>query len=391
MIELNGVIKRFGTVEALSGISFTVPDGSLTVLIGPSGCGKSTTLRLVNRLVEPDDGDVLLDGRPVKSFQPEELRRGIGYVIQSIGLLPHMSVADNIGIVPRLLKWEKGRMAERADELLELVGLDPGQYRDKYPSQLSGGEAQRIGVARALAADPPVLLMDEPFGAVDPLNRETLQDEFASIHRKLRKTVVFVTHDLDEAVRLADQIVLMRDGRIIQIATPEDILEHPANDFAQDFVGSDRVLKRLARFGVAEFMHAATGSRADPERVGRPYVAPDTADPVRPEWRVDENGVLQGLSLPGSGDLFHPPEPYWVHEAGTLREALSLQLYLHLTHLAVVDHDGRLVGEISKEAIHAVTRRGSGFDPGSGEERRDHHGESADARSSDVSPEAEGV
>lgn len=360
MIELRDVAKRFGEVDALRGVSFTVPDGSLTVLIGPSGCGKSTSLRLVNRLVEPTDGDVFLDGRPVKSFPPEELRRGIGYVIQSIGLLPHMTVEQNIGIVPRLLKWDPTRVSDRASELLDLVGLDPAAYRDKYPSQLSGGEAQRIGVARALAADPPVLLMDEPFGAVDPLNRETLQDEFATIQRKLRKTVVFVTHDLDEAVRLADEIVLMRDGEVVQIAPPEDILEHPANDFAQDFVGSDRVLKRLARFPVADFaVVAEPGTVASGER-GRPYRTPSDAAPARPAWRVDSDGRLVGLSLAGEGGtLFHPPEPFWVSEGGTLREALSLLLYLHTTHLAIVDHERRLVGEVSLEAIHSVTKRGT--------------------------------
>ncbi len=359
MIEMRDVVKRFDDVEALSGISFTVPEGSLTVLIGPSGCGKSTTLRLINRLVEPTDGNVLLQGKPVKSFQPEELRRGIGYVIQSIGLLPHLDVRENIAIVPRLLKWDRPRILRRADELLELVGLDPDQYRAKFPSQLSGGEAQRIGVARALAADPPVLLMDEPFGAVDPLNRETLQDEFASIQRKLRKTVVFVTHDLDEAVRLADEIVLMRDGRIIQIASPEEILEHPANDFAQDFVGSDRVLKRLARFSVDEFTESGHSDEVADSVARVPYAAAPQGHPARPRWLVDGSGRLVGLSLAGSDDVYHPPEPFWVREPGTLREALSLLLYLHVTHLAVVDAQRRFVGELSLEAIQSVTRRGS--------------------------------
>ncbi len=360
MIELRDVVKRFGTIDALSGISFRVPEGSLTVLIGPSGCGKSTSLRLINRLVEPTSGEVLLQGRPVRSFRPEDLRRGIGYVIQSIGLLPHMTVEENIGIVPRLLKWDASRRADRATELLGLVGLDAEQYRRKYPSQLSGGEAQRIGVARALAADPPVLLMDEPFGAVDPLNRETLQDEFASIQRKLQKTVVFVTHDLDEAVRLADEIVLMRGGRIVQIATPEDILEHPADDFAQSFVGSDRVLKRLARFTVSDFCEEAEPQMVDTDARSRPYQPSLTAGPARPVWRVDDGGRLRGLSLSERrSDHYLPPEPFWVHDSGTLREALSLLLYLHTTHLAVVDSERRLLGEISLDAIQAVARRGS--------------------------------
>ncbi|MFW6289128.1 MAG: ABC transporter ATP-binding protein, partial [Spirochaetota bacterium] len=359
MIEMQDVVKRFEEVEALSGVSFTVPEGSLTVLIGPSGCGKSTTLRLINRLVEPTDGNVLLQGKPVKSFRPEELRRGIGYVIQSIGLLPHLDVRRNIGIVPRLLKWDQPRIDRRADELLELVGLDPEQYRAKYPSQLSGGEAQRIGVARALAADPPVLLMDEPFGAVDPLNRETLQDEFASIQKKLRKTVVFVTHDLDEAVRLADEIVLMRDGRIVQVASPEDILEHPTNNFAQDFVGSDRVLKRLARFSVDEFTQSGSSEEVGDSVARLPYVAAPQEHPARPRWRVNAEGRLVGLSFEASPDVYRPPEPFWVHKSGTLREALSLLLYLHVTHLAVVDAQRRFKGEVSLAAIQSVTRRGS--------------------------------
>ena len=373
MIEMQDVVKRFDDVEALSGISFSVPEGSLTVLIGPSGCGKSTTLRLINRLVEPTDGNVLLQGKPVKSFQPEELRRGIGYVIQSIGLLPHLDVRQNIGIVPRLLKWDRSRILRRADELLELVGLDPDQYRAKYPSQLSGGEAQRIGVARALAADPPVLLMDEPFGAVDPLNRETLQDEFVGIQRKLRKTVVFVTHDLDEAVRLADEIVLMREGRVVQIASPEDILEHPANDFAQNFVGSDRVLKRLARFSVDEFTESGRSEEVADSATRLPYVAAPQEHPTRPRWRVDGSGKLLGLSPEGSDDVYHPPEPFWVRQPDSLREALSLLLYLHVTHLAVVDEQRRFVGELSLAAIQSVTRRGSRV----GEEPKEDADESA--------------
>jgi osmoprotectant transport system ATP-binding protein len=203
--------------------------------------------------------------------------------------------------------------------------------------------------------------MDEPFGAVDPLNRETLQDEFASIQRQLKKTVVFVTHDLDEAVRLADEIVLMREGKVIQIAAPEDILEHPANDFAQDFVGSDRVLKRLARFNVSTYVQDAQPVGAGDDESRRPYVTPQQSQPVRPTWRVDSDGRLVGMSLAGSSELFHPPEPFWVPENGNLREALSLLLYLHTTHLAVVNQYRRLVGEISLEAIHSVTRRGAGL------------------------------
>ena len=360
MIELRNVAKRYGTTAAPNGISIQVAEGELCVLIGPSGCGKSTTLRLVNRLVEPTSGEIFLGGQPVRSFVPETLRRGIGYVIQSIGLLPHMTVEQNIGIVPKLLRWDTARREKRASLLLELVGLDPPAYRDKYPSQLSGGEAQRIGVARALAADPPVLLMDEPFGAVDPLNREALQDEFASIQRKLKKTVVFVTHDLDEAVRLADHVVVMKDGVVVQEGAPERILEHPSNDFVQDFVGSDRVLKRLSRFSVEDHTEQGEPAPVPSGSVGRSYVTPLSDNPVRPVWKVDPSGLLVGLSVPGDDRLFHPPEPFWVHPSSNLREALALMLYLHVSHLAVVDDHRKFIGEVTVAQIYAITRRGVG-------------------------------
>jgi osmoprotectant transport system ATP-binding protein len=314
----------------------------------------------VNRLVEPTSGEVLLNGQTVRSFVPEILRRGIGYVIQSIGLLPHMTVQQNICIVPRLLGWDTLRRETRASELLELVGLDPSEYREKYPSQLSGGEAQRIGVARALAADPPVLLMDEPFGAVDPLNRETLQDEFASIQRKLKKTVVFVTHDLDEAVRLADHVVVMRAGNVVQEGTPEKILEQPSNDFVQSFVGSDRVLKRLSRFPVGDYTEQGEPVEMPAGATGQSYVTPMTDKPVRPTWKVDQSGRVIGLSVPGDERFYRPPEPFWVHPSSNLREALALMLYLHVDHLPVVDEKRQFIGEVSAAQIHANSRRGVG-------------------------------
>jgi osmoprotectant transport system ATP-binding protein len=340
-------------------VSLRVAEGELCVLIGPSGCGKSTTLRLINRLVEPTSGEVFLNGKPVRDFAPEKLRRGIGYVIQSIGLLPHMSVEENISIVPDLLRWDQERTADRVVELLELVGLDAEVYRAKYPSQLSGGEAQRIGVARALAADPPVLLMDEPFGAVDPLNRETLQNEFLSIHRKLRKSVVFVTHDLDEAVRLADHVVVMRAGAIVQQGAPEALLERPENEFVQSFVGSDRVLKRLSRFLVED--HTEPGEpRLMAGTGGVPYVTPADDEPAEPVWLVDDSDRLVGMSIRGDNRIYHPPEPFWVHPSGSLREALSLMLYLHVKRLAVVDNHREFIGEITLAQIHAVTKRSAG-------------------------------
>ena len=261
MITFDRVTKRYeGTAHpAVDDLSLEIPDGKTVVLIGPSGCGKSTTLRMVNRLIEPDSGTVSEDGRDVRDFPPEQLRRHIGYAIQGVGLFPHFTVAENIGVVPKLLGWTQGRIMVRIEELLGLVGLDALTYAGKYPDGLSGGEAQRVGVARALAADPPVLLMDEPFGAVDPLTRERLQSEFVAIQARLKKTVVFVTHDIDEAVKLGDRIAIMREGRLVQYDTPERVLAYPADEFIAGFVGAERALKRLSLAPVSEALDPADG------------------------------------------------------------------------------------------------------------------------------------
>jgi osmoprotectant transport system ATP-binding protein len=246
-IRLEGVRKQYpdGTV-AVEGLSLDVAAGEVTVLIGPSGCGKSTVMRMVNRLIEPTSGRVLIDGEDVIKADPVELRRRVGYVIQHVGLFPHQTVRVNVGTVPRLLGWPKARINERTDELLELVGLDPGRFGPRYPHELSGGQRQRVGVARALAADPVVLLMDEPFSAVDPIVRARLQDEFRRLQETVRKTILLVTHDIDEAVRLGDRIaVLAEHGRLQQYERPEELLAHPANEFVREFVGTDRMIKRL--------------------------------------------------------------------------------------------------------------------------------------------------
>lgn len=241
--------RKFGGKAAVESLSLEVEEGELLVLIGPSGCGKTTSLKMLNRLVDPTSGSVLVDNRDVRSIPAVELRRNIGYVIQQVGLFPHMTVADNIASVPRLLKWDKKRITDRVEELLDLVGLPAGEYAAKWPAHLSGGEAQRVGVARALAADPPVLLMDEPFGAVDPLTRDILQQEFLRIRTALNKTVVFVTHDLDEAIRLGDRIAVMNEGRLVAAAPPGDLLQD-TDPFIRDFTGDDRSLRRLARLSV---------------------------------------------------------------------------------------------------------------------------------------------
>jgi osmoprotectant transport system ATP-binding protein len=248
MIEIRDLVKHFAGAArpAIDHLTMTVPEGEVCVLIGPSGCGKTTTMRVINRMIDPDGGTIRVAGRDIMRVDPVELRRSIGYVIQQIGLFPHWSIAQNIATVPRLLGWDDARTGKRVDELLTLVGMEPRLYRDRYPRELSGGQRQRIGVARARAADPPVMLMDEPFGAIDPITRARLQDEFLRILRSLRKTIVFVTHDIDEALKMGDRIAIMRDGALVQYATPEAILAQPADAFVSSFVGSDRALKRLA-------------------------------------------------------------------------------------------------------------------------------------------------
>jgi osmoprotectant transport system ATP-binding protein len=263
MIRFTGVSKRFADAArpAVDAIHLTIPEGETCALIGPSGCGKSTTLRMVNRLVEPDAGTIHLAGEALSGIEPIRLRRRIGYVLQGVGLFPHWTVARNIATVPELLGWSKTRTAARINAMLDLVGLDPDEFRGRRPDALSGGQRQRVGVARALAADPPVLLMDEPFGAVDPVARGRLQTEIGAILKRLNKTVILVTHDLDEAVRMGDRIVLMRDGRIVQADTPDRLLARPADGFVADFVGPDRALRRLAGLHVGDL--ARLGSSED--------------------------------------------------------------------------------------------------------------------------------
>jgi osmoprotectant transport system ATP-binding protein len=248
MIELDELTKSFPGMArpAVDHISMRIPRGEIVVFVGPSGCGKTTTMKMINRLIEPTSGRIILDGEDVTRVDPDQLRRRIGYVIQQVGLFPHQTIATNISTVPQLLGWKSDRIRSRVDELLELVGLDPSMYRDRYPKELSGGQRQRVGVARALAADPPVLLMDEPFGAIDPITRTRLQNEFLRLQEELQKTIVFVTHDIDEAIKMGDRIAILREGSsIAQFATPEEILTAPADDFVEDFVGSGAALKRL--------------------------------------------------------------------------------------------------------------------------------------------------
>ena len=361
-LEFRSVTKRYpGQREpAVEGLSLTVPAGEICVLVGPSGCGKTTAMRMVNRMTEITEGDILLDGKSVRERRPAELRRDIGYAIQQIGLFPHMSVADNIATVPRLLGWDKARIGRRVGELLELVSLDP-ETRDRYPAQLSGGQRQRVGVARALAVDPPLMLMDEPFGAIDPINRERLQNEFLRLQSEIRKTIVFVTHDIDEAIKMGDRIAVMRQGgKLAQYATPAELLMFPEGRFVEDFVGADRALKRLAlqRVRDVDLWKAPLVRVGEPVRDARGKVADsDLEYPLlvdgdgRPVGWLSEKG-LRGERV--ERELRSGPEPI-VDLDDVLRDALSDLLQNETQYGPVVNARGEVTGVLSIEVLgHAL-------------------------------------
>jgi osmoprotectant transport system ATP-binding protein len=294
MIHLDHVTKTFeGSAQhAVNNLDLTIETGTTVAMIGPSGCGKTTTMRMINQLETPTRGRILVDGRDISKIDQKELRRGIGYVIQQVGLFPHMTIARNVATVPRLLGWDRKRTDQRVDELLDLVGLEPAIMRQRLPHELSGGQRQRVGFARALAADPKIMLMDEPFGAIDPITRVRLQDEFREILRKVRKTVVLVTHDLDEAIKMGDRIAIMRDGRLLQYDTPQAILARPANDFVESFLGPDRAIKRLNLIPVTAIMTAPEPSQGDRS------VLPDTS--IHQALAMMLSNDIQGLQIRGA-------------------------------------------------------------------------------------------
>jgi osmoprotectant transport system ATP-binding protein len=303
-LEFVDVTKQYPHAEtaAIDHLSFTVPAGEVCVLVGPSGCGKTTAMRLVNRMIDLTSGDILIDNATIKGRPTTELRRQIGYVIQHVGLFPHLNILKNISVVPKLLGWDRKRMDDRAHELLDLIGL-PQEMGTRYPSQLSGGQRQRVGVARALAADPPLMLMDEPFGAIDPINRDRLQNEFLRLQREIRKTIVFVTHDIDEAIKMGDRICILREGgQLVQYDTPANILAHPADEFVAQFVGADRGLKRLALTRLDEIELGDVSAASDAGRGGsiahsatlRDALSMMMSDSMRPLIVVDEHGVPVG-------------------------------------------------------------------------------------------------
>ena len=357
-VEFRAATKRYAGADrpAVQELSLDVPAGEICVFVGPSGCGKTTAMRMVNRMVEISDGDILVGGSSVRDRSPFQLRRDIGYVIQQTGLFPHRTVAENLATVPRLLDWDRARVEARIDELLELIGLDR-DLRDRYPAQLSGGQQQRVGVGRALAANPGVMLMDEPFGAVDPINRERLQNEFLRLQAEVKKTILFVTHDIDEAIKMGDRIAVLQEGGVLaQFATPAELLMAPADPFVEDFVGADRALKRLALMRVSDidlweaplaFPGQATSevrSKLDRAEISHALVVDSDRRPLG--WLTDADlGAEIVPKKPGTS-----PEPI-LELDDVMRDALSDLLQAESLYAPVVDGSGKLAGVLSVEII----------------------------------------
>ncbi|MGW6526567.1 ABC transporter ATP-binding protein [Streptomyces venezuelae] len=365
MIRFEHVTKRYADgTTAVDDLSFEVNEGELVTLVGPSGCGKTTTMKMVNRLIEPSEGRIFVDGDDISGIDPVQLRRRIGYVIQQVGLFPHKTVLENTATVPHLLGVKRGKARERAAELLDLVGLDPAVFGDRYPEQLSGGQRQRVGVARALAADPPVLLMDEPFGAVDPVVREHLQNEFLRLQQAVRKTVLFVTHDIEEAVRLGDRIAVYGEGRIEQFDSPSTVLGAPANDYVADFVGADRGLKRLSVTPIEE------GDLEQPPVVHLDDALPKELDA---RWAVvlDADNNLHGWlsaehARAGSGTVREHARRMeaWLPVGASLKQAFATMLQHDAGWIAVIDKDseGRFLGVLTPARLHEALRRSTAAD-----------------------------
>ncbi len=359
MVRFENVSMSYAANEVLHSLNLHIPEGKLVVLIGPSGCGKTTTLQLINRLIVPTEGKIFVNGRDISTVDPVELRRGIGYVIQEIGLFPHMTIRQNIEIVPKLLGWDEKRRLERTRELLKLVNLDE-QYLNSYPANLSGGQQQRIGLLRALAAEPPIILMDEPFGALDPITRESLQDEIMALQRKLHKTIVFVTHDMDEAIKIADIIVLMKDGVIVQAASPEQLLSSPANEFVEQFIGRHRLYG--AKLDTVRDVMKERVVSASPDMSLVESVALMERRQVPTLFLVDDGGRLlgqvsvedirachraQGVRL---ADVTHTPVSP-VTPDDSAREVFDRMMGEHLDVLPVVDGQGLLIGIVTRSSM----------------------------------------
>jgi osmoprotectant transport system ATP-binding protein len=361
MIKLDNLTKVFetpsGSTVAADHINMEVPQGEICILLGPSGCGKTTTLKMINRIIPATSGKVFIDDKDTTSLDTVTLRRNIGYVIQQIGLFPNMTVEENICVVPKLLGWNDAKAKKRAAELLEILALDPAVFLKRYPKELSGGQQQRIGVARALAADPPVMLMDEPFGAIDPINREIIQDEFLKMQETLRKTVMFVSHDIDEAVKMGDKVAIFREGKLEQFDSPDNILAHPANSFIADFVGTDRTLKRLRLLIVGEAMNAQAPSVKAEDDLDKAVTlmeehGQDSIVMVGPRGRA--RGVVyltEAKENRGTCGEHHSGLKATVDIKEDLRSAVSLMFTHDVTWLACVDDDGFYKGYITQRGI----------------------------------------
>ena len=370
MIELDSLTKQFrqkqGLTTAVDHVNMTVKSGETCVFLGPSGCGKTTTLKMINRLIEPTSGRIMIDGNDTRDIDKVQLRRSLGYVIQQVGLFPNMTIEDNIMVVPRLLGWNKKRMHDRACELMSMVALEPRRYLSRYPNELSGGQQQRIGVIRALAADPPLLLMDEPFGAIDPINRSAIQDEFLMMQQQLRKTVIMVSHDIDEALKLADKIAMFRDGRLVQFSTPDELLAHPADEFVATFTGGDSTLKRLLLVSAGDAADepvsispettVAEARDVMDDRDRRHVVITDASGKalgyVR---RRDLRGVLEDRPV---GE-YRQPLAVTTTWDDNLRVLLSRMYEYNTSWVPVLDENERFIGEVSQDSIAALlsTRR----------------------------------
>jgi osmoprotectant transport system ATP-binding protein len=359
MITFENVKKVYprSKTPAVENLSFTVPEGETCVLIGPSGCGKTTTLKMINRLIEPTSGKLTVNEKNVLDQDPVELRRNIGYVIQQIGLFPHMTIRDNIAVVPKLLGWKESRIDDRVDELIHMVNMDPSEFRDRYPRELSGGQRQRIGVVRALAADPPVLLMDEPFGAIDPINRDALQNEFLRLQKRLKKTIAFVTHDIDEALKMGSMICILQvGGKLVQYDTPENILSNPVNEFVTDFVGADRGLKRLNLVRVSEMMRPGIGPVQTSVKASEAISKMQQHD-VDNLLVVDNNNAFQGYVTLNAAER-NPDQPVstMVREAvatteleATMKDAFSEMLSFGIAYMPVLGENNTLLGVVSAQ------------------------------------------
>lgn len=366
MIVLDNVNKIYDNgFHALKDINLNFKKGEITVIIGPSGCGKSTTMKLINALNTPSSGKVLIDGNDISSLNPVELRRKIGYVIQSVGLFPHMTIAKNAAVVPQLKKWDKNKTEQKVNELLDMVGLDHTIYGHRYPSELSGGQQQRVGVVRALAADPDIILMDEPFSALDPISREQLQDELIRLQQELRKTIIFVTHDMDEAIKIADTIVLMKDGEVIQTGRPDTILRHPANDFVREFIGSKRLQngsEAAYEIPLVDEVMITNPVTAQPTRGLAEAIKMMELKRVDSLLIVDRNRQLQGvvsiyrvLDQYGEegktvADVMQPVR-FSVASGSTLTQAIEIMDSHQLSNLPVVDSNNRFLGLITRGSV----------------------------------------